>query len=491
MRENLLAIFFTLSLGLVAGFHSSSWADAFGPLWHANSATRSPAAVQTNKRSEGVVEVSLESGLEGKILHLEKVRGKEYAYVHFINGLYQGKRGWIPLKPEKGTVRFYNVVKHQAFQVIEPEQAKFVRTAENVQGLLNLDFMAKNLDDWEYVEDEYTVDFFARYPRTKLQKVAKVDEEHWDTACPKRPIRKSGKACHSPPKRDDLPSWIIADIKRSARNHDVHPAIVAAIIQKESFFNPFSENQYEKQLCQKQKRLGKTCAAYHWGQGFSQLGATNAREFGLRWLPNMYKPKACRRGRHVWRRSCYNHLVRTCAAQKKKTGLAATYCPREGIDAVAKYVSNLINTEHYLRVDIVDDEGKWTEQVINVKDHMRRTLAEEFRYIVGMYNRGKRPINSVEEHFRQNGKPPEWYDVAWTTRRIDGITPSSDMGYMILYKESINRCHVWQVAGLCGLTLGDSLAGQYLEIFPDWPTRKQRVMASEDLEATPTPMSPN
>ncbi len=433
-----------------------------------------------------IVEINFESSLEGKILHFEQVRGKDYAYVHFINGPYQGRRGWVPIKPKQGAIRFYAVEKHQAFQVIEPENAKFVRVTKNVVGLLNLDFIAEDLNVWKYGQNKYTIDFFAQYPRTKLRKVAKVSDNHWRTSCPDRPIRKSGKACALPPKRGKLPAWIINDLKNSARRHDVHPAIVAAIIQKESFFNPFSENQYEKKLCKKQKRSGKNCAAYHWGQGFPQLGATNSKEFGLRWIPNLQKPKQCRPGRHIWRRSCYNYLVRTCALQKKKTGLADSYCPREGIDAVAKYVSSLINTEHYLRVDIVDENGKWMEKVINIKDHMRRVLAEEFRYIAGMYNRGKRPINSVEEYFRQNGKAPEWYDLAWTTRRVDGVTPSSGMGYMILYKESINRCHVWQIAGLCGPSLGDSLAGKYLEIFPNWLAQKSRVIASEKSQATPT-----
>lgn len=464
---------------MLCGYHAASWADAIGPLMHATKASRQPASLRTDKRSNNMIELIFESGIEGKILHIEQVNGKDYAFAHFINGPYIGKRGWIPVKPTKGRIRFYAVHNHQAFQTLIPTEAKFVRTIENTLGILNLDFKAEDLGAFEFVEKEYTVDFFDRYPRTRLTQVKAVDDAHWDTSCPERPIRKSGKQCQMPPKRYDIPSWLIADIRRSAKKHDVHPAIVAAIIQKESFFNPFSVNRYEKNLCEKQKRMGKECAAYKWGQGFAQTGATNSARFGLRWLERVRRPKACQRGRHVWRKSCYNHLVRACNAQVKKTGLASSYCPKQGIDAVARYVSELINSEHSMRVDVKLANGKWGERVVNVKDHMRRTLAEEFRYIVGMYNRGKRPINSVEEHFRQHGKAPEWYDVAWTTRRVDGITPSSDMGYMILYKESINRCHVWQVAGLCGLALGDSLAGQYLELFPDWPARNQRTVASD------------
>ncbi len=478
MRQNLFSFVIALFLGVLFGFHGATWADALGPLWERTNRSL-PAAVRTDRQSQKIIEVNLKAGIEGNILHLEQVFGKDFAYVHFINGPYQGKRGWVPILAEKNSVRFYAVKKNQAFQIIDAKDANFARTTDNVTGLLNLDFIAENLDSWEYVAKDYTVDFFARYPRTLLTKVAEVSEEHWNNACPHRPYRKSGKPCDTPPKRYNLPSWIVADIKRASKRFNVHPAIVAAIIQKESYFNPFSENQYEKMLCEKQKRLGKKCAEYGWGQGLSQLGATNSKDFKLRWQPNMKRPKACKKGRHIWRKSCYNYLVRSCRAQIKKTGFAATYCPRESVSAVANYVSNLINSEHFLRVDIVDNEGSWNEKIINVKDHMRRTLAEEFRYIVGMYNRGKRPINSVEEHFRQYGKAPEWYDVAWTTQRVEGITPSPAMGYMILYKESINRCHVWQVAGLCGLGLGNSLSGQYLELFPGWPERKRRVVASD------------
>lgn len=484
MRQNLFSSVIAIISGAILGYHFTGNAVTLGPFWEVNAVTsRQPAALRTDRRSKKVVPITLESGLEGKILHPERIRGKDYVYVHFINGPYLGKRGWMPIGQNKGSVRLYAVASHQAYQTLELENATFARTTENVEGLLNLDFEAEDLDNWEFLQKEYTVNFFDRYPRTELTQLNPVSEDHWNTSCPNRPIRKSGVACDLPPKRYDLPSWLLQDIKRAAKKHNVHPAIVAAIIQKESYFNPFSENQYEKKLCQASKRTGDACAAYKWGQGLSQLGATNSATHGLRWLPSMRRPAVCKRSRHIFKRSCYNYLVKHCAAQKKKTGLADAYCPRESISAVAQYVSELINTKHELRVDVRDADGKWSEKIIDVKEHMHRVLAEEFRYIVGMYNRGKRPINSIEEHYRQYGKAPQWYDDAWTTKRIDGITPSPDIGYMILYKESINRCHVWQIAGLCGLSLGDTLAGQYLELFPNWPTRnptKPRVIASDN-----------
>lgn len=438
---------------------------------------RPAAASEVSSAKREVIASDFMKGTEAKVLHAERVFNREWVYVHFINGPYKGKRGWLPFREKGAHIRLYAVEKHQSFQTLDITRARYVRTTEGVSGYL--DFTYDLLADRSliYDEKEYTLDFFERFPRTNFGLAEPVDARELKQACPARPVQRNGAPCLERPEKYKLPVHLKSAVRKAAREFNVHPAIVAAILQKESYFDPFSENGYEKNLCLRQ---GKDCPPYRWGQGLAQVGATNAREFEMEWQMELKRPAVCRKG-HIFKQACFARLEKKCAAIKKRKGLWPTYCPSAGIRAVAKYVSSLINHEQWMRVDVKLPSGTWRERIVDVNAGIRRSLAEEFRYILGMYNRGKRPINSIEEHYRQFGRAPEWYDNAWLAARVEGETPSTQMGYMILHKEVINRCHVWQVAGLCGDSLQGTLAGAYLKDFPEWKPRPngRRTIADE------------
>jgi hypothetical protein len=424
------------------------------------------------------VAIGLAKGTEGMVLHVEKLFGQEWVYVHFITGENAGRRGWLPFRQKNTRVRFYAIEKHQAFQTLDIKKARYARIAELTQGYLDFSFnlgkAASSIDDLK----PYTIDFFDKFPRTNFGILELTLTSEMKRACPLRPTQRNGSPCLEAPEKFKLPPHLRKLVRNASRDEGVHPAIVAAILQKESYFNPFSENQYEKKLCLSQ---GKECPAYRWGQGLAQLGATNAAEFGLSWQAKITKPRACGK-RHIFDPACFTALESKCAKVKKATGKYPTYCAEAGVRAVAKYVASLIGRDLWMRVDVKSANGVWTEKVINLTNEMRRTLAEEFRYVLGMYNRGKRPVNSIEEHFRQFGRAPEWYDHAWLTARVEGATPTTQMGYLILNNEVINRCHVWQVAGLCGEDLQGTLAGAYLADFPDKKTKRREIAG---IAATP------
>ena len=428
------------------------------------------------------IDVFYSIGTEGRIIHFEKIGDSEWAYVHFITGSYRGRRGWLPANAKEKNVRLYALDKNQAFQTLESKRAEFARVTGRVLGRLSMIYQPKSSQEISRLGGGYTVDFFNLYPRSNFGiSTILAHTQYMTTSCPLHPVQRSGKPCEVPPKKYKLPPHLKRAVTRASKRHQVHPAIVAAILQKESFFNPFIENRYEKSICTKQKARGEKCVAYMWGQGLAQLGATNAKDYGIQWMETISRPKICA-GRHIFKIKCFNFLERKCKAYYKRNGLYPSYCPKAGISAVAKYVSDLVHSERKIRVDVVNRKGIWSQQVVDITKIMRRNLADEFRYIVGMYNRGMRPINSIEEHYRQFGAPPKWYDNAWITERKIGFTPSVEMGYMILHKELINRCHVWQVAGLCGMSLTGTLSGEYLKDFPAWPTPALRGTATTSIK---------
>ncbi len=424
-------------------------------LWQAE------ALVQYSQKNTSLL-IPLESNMEARVLHLENLYGETWFYVHFINGIYQGRRGWIPKKSSH--VRMYGLENSEAFQTIYPEKAKYVRTVKPLLARLSLGTQSADISNPNYIKEDFIIDFFSIYPRSIFGS-KKINPEKYaiHNACPKRPMVRPGRPCRLPEAKYRLPKHLRSVLAKAGKRYNVHPAILSAILHKESNFNPFLENKHEKKLCLEEK--DGPCTLYRWGKGLSQLGATNAAKYGLLWNKKIYKPRACGR-KHIFRKKCYVHLEKHCRKKRTKRGLYPIYCPKASILATAKYVHELISKKRLIITDTFSDQGNKQRSIVNITKHMRRNLAEEFRYITGMFNRGMRPVNSIEEHYRQNGKAPQWYGSAWATKRMKNKTPSPAMGFQILHKELINRCHVWQVAGLCGESLENTLAGQYLKDFP-------------------------
>lgn len=433
-----------------------------------------------------IVSVDLPAGIEGRILAREKLFDREWLRVVFLNGAYRGQFGWFPFRASGSKVRLYALEDSQSFQTIDLNRAKFARTAAATKGYLDFRYSETRDRSQELDISSYTVDFFSYYPRSNFGLEEIVGADGINRACPDRPKQRNGSPCLEAPAKFQLPPHLKRAVAKAAKEEKVHPALVAAILQKESYFNPFSENQYEKNLCHSaRKTSGASCTDYRWGQGLAQVGATNAKTYGLTWREKVVRPRQCGR-KHIFAPSCFTALEKHCSSMKKKLGLPPAYCAVAGIQAVAKHVAELQHQPRWMRVDIRTESGTQREQLIDARKVYQGSLAEEFRYILGMYNRGARPMNSIEEHYRQHGTAPSWYDHAWTTERVEGATPSVQMGYLLLNREVINRCHVWQLTGLCGDSLKGTLAGAYLEDFPGVPVSSRRPAQAESSgEARP------
>lgn len=216
-------------------------------------------------------------------------------------------------------------------------------------------------------------------------------------------------------------------IVEAANTHNVHPALIMASIAVEtSFAGALLENESEKRAY----LAGGGHRSYRWGKGIGQFGASNAADFNLNW----YAPEPANE-QAAWA-ATYN--------QAPAAGTAwSIWSPRGSILAKAIYLRRFLNRQFTDHVRASD--GTATEDTYRVDHLYRFEPARKFRYVVGMYNRGLMPVNSLKEGYRQNSLVPRDYLQAWNVPRLEQ-TPASS----ILHREYINRCHVAKVNGVCG-----------------------------------------
>jgi hypothetical protein len=203
--------------------------------------------------------------------------------------------------------------------------------------------------------------------------------------------------------------------------------------------NPLAENAVEKTAYQ----AGEGHREYRWGKGLGQFGANNAAAYGLDW-------SATQPTRDVAYSADYN--------QPNAQGVYPIWSPRGSILALAKHLKEILDRP--LWIDKRDANGNVIpDGRVNVKPSFTSTWAESSRFLAGSYNRGLMPENSIREYYRQTLKLPKNYGQIWNTPRIKvGSTSSSISGLevgptpsdSILFKECVNLCHVWRIAGLCG-----------------------------------------
>lgn len=217
-----------------------------------------------------------------------------------------------------------------------------------------------------------------------------------------------------------------AFIVEAANEWGVHPALLKAQLHAETTIDPLLENEGEKE---------RPIAGYQWGKGLGQFGANNAAIYGLDW----YSPKPASEQQ-------LNGICSKLPSPKDASKLQPIWCPRAAIWAKAKYIREHIDRPEYLKVTI---RGRANQKTLARIDHLyKRSEVETARYMAGMFNRGTMPLNSIREHFRQTGKLPQFYGVAWSTKRKDDTPAKRE--FPILNKEFINLCHVFKIAGLCG-----------------------------------------
>ena len=396
------------------------------------------------------------AGTEFYFLYLEEFKDDIWAYTYILNKDINHKYAWIPVVRERNKFHFYATDKEQSYQTLNLKDTVYIRNHTKIGAYLdNKRLKPKNIH-------QYTSRYSDVFPITlstdNKEKMLKSNEIK---VCPQHPKKLSNKFCSHIPKRYKLPKHLIKAVQNTAKKFKIDPALLASIIHKESEFNPFSENKYEKKLCLDKKRRGERCADYLWGQGLAQLGANNAKNYGMLWVNKMPRLKSCGK-RHIFYSKCFYSLESFCRKKYKKYKLWPNYCPRAGMRSIAQHIHYILNREHKILANSKNEKGR---KIIDLMKHIKRNKAEKFRYVIAIYNRGMKPINSLEEHYRQHGKLPIWYDHAWNTKRELGKTPSSEIGFLLLHNQVINRCHVWQLAGLCGKNLSNTLIGQYTKYF--------------------------
>lgn len=218
----------------------------------------------------------------------------------------------------------------------------------------------------------------------------------------------------------------------------VPPAfILSSIAVETSFRGARSENETEKQSYEN----GGGNRSYRWGKGIGMFGHNNAVRYGLDWdAPRPETEDAC------WTPE-YNR-------DREDNELWPIWSPRGAILAKTQFLREFWDRQ--FRDQVRDDEGDSIDDRYRVDHTYRFNEAHMVRYVIGMYNRGLMPINSLTEGYRQNLRLAREYIQAWHIPRLDSTTPSSPSvgypnGFPILRGEYINRCHVAKVNRVCGL----------------------------------------
>lgn len=269
--------------------------------------------------------------------------------------------------------------------------------------------------------------------------------------CPKIPKRKNGKNCLTG-KAHKIPDYLRDFIKETSLEFNQDPFLVMSIIHQESQYDLFMENIHEKQMCY---QAGEGCSAYKWGVGLAQLGKTDAHFYGLDWEKQLKRPSICK-GSGLLSKKCWDKMVKKCEKYEEDL-LKPIHCPKAAITAVIKKIKSLIpeNVPAWL-----EDTNKGEVFSFNLSPILKSDPVETIRNLVGYYNRTIKVTNSFIEYYDNKGKFPSTYGQAWSMPRTSQA-PSKSIGYQLLTKEYINRCYVWNVAGLCGAIPERSLYSQY------------------------------
>jgi len=372
-------------------------------------------------------------------------------YIKILNGNLKGELGWVAYSKENPTGKIFdsNPIDHLARPTDQVNNALYIQFPYT----LEIELDAHSLtEEMKKRMNENLFTSLDRYVPISNGNVIDVATDR-NVSCPEIPKRKNGEDCLKA-KAFRLPLELIQIIKEEAQKVAENPALVASIIQHESLFDVFTENLHEKNNCLSDET---NCSPYRWGVGLAQLGKTDAGLYGLDWEKTLKKPSVCK-GKDLTDKKCLETMLKSCKAYRNDS-LRPINCPRAAIRAAALKIASMI--PKYTPV--------WVKEsgVISLKDLtpiLKSNAIEEMRNKVGLYNRSIKVINSFVEFFDQNGEFPSSYGEAWSQPRT-GQSPSISMGHQMLTKEYINRCYVWEVAGLCDKLPNDSLVVQFQEMF--------------------------
>lgn len=397
--------------------------------------------------SIGLQAIEITAQTEAFILSIQE----QQVYIKILNGEHKGELGWISYSKENPTGKIFdsNPIDHLARPTDKIENAFYIQFPFAVQIDLDPDSLTEAM---KKRMDENLFTSLDRYVPISNGNVVDVATDR-NVSCPEVPKRKNGENCLKA-KAFELPALLIQIIKEEAHSVGENPALVASIIQHESLFDVFTENLHEKNNCLANQ---SQCSPYRWGVGLAQLGKTDAGLYGLDWDKTLKKTSHCK-GKNLTNEECLKSMIKKCKTFEDDK-LQPINCPRAAIRATALKISSMIPkyTPAWVKVNE-------TISLVDLTPVLKRNRIEELRNKVGLYNRSIKVMNSFVEYFDQKGEFPSSYGEAWSQART-GQSPSISMGYQMLTKEYINRCYVWEVAGLCGALPPDSLVSQFQLMF--------------------------
>ncbi len=389
------------------------------------------------------INLELPAGTELFILtHKQSNRTNEY-YGQVINGSNSGAYIWFAMSPDEPIGKLFTQTEwdHLATPTAENKNAFYIHLYKSTLGRLNSVTLYEDSDKALQMRQRLKESMFTKLdnylPMTNHQN-KELATDIIDS-CPRLPQQQNGETCRTIT-ASTLPAELIKIIETEAKAAREEPALVAAVLQNESNFDPFIENLFEKNLCHEKSG----CGSYRWGKGLAQLGATNAVNYGLDWNHEIPRPVSCRRT-GVLDSKCLFALLQSCEAFSKLP-LKPINCPQYAIRAIAQKLHLAISSKQ--EAWILNDD-KTRIKTVDILPFLMQTPAEAFRSKLSIYNRGPRLVNSYVEFYDQYGSFPKNYGEAWSTGRSPQ-TPSTAMGYQILSREYVNRCYIWAVAGICG-----------------------------------------
>lgn len=372
-------------------------------------------------------------------------------YIKILNGPLKNQLAWVNFKIDdpSGKIFAANPIDRLASPTNKLENALYIQFPFSTEATLDSSSLTEKM---KARLKKYLFTSLDRYVPISNQDVPDVAED-FAVSCPERPKRKNGQYCHKAT-AFNLPSKLMKIVKEEANRVGEKPSLVASIIQHESLFDVFTENLHEKNKCIKDE---KNCSPYRWGVGLAQLGDTDAPLYGLDWRKTLKRPKSCK-GKRITNEKCLSELIKKCRKYKDDE-LQPINCPRAAVRAAALKIAAMIpqNFSAWVKQD-----GKIVQ--VELASELRKDPVEEIRNKIGLYNRSVKVMNSFVEYFDQYGSFPTSYGSAWAQLRTPK-SPSISMGYQMLTKEYINRCYVWELAGLCGEIPSHGLVKQYQKQF--------------------------
>ncbi len=400
------------------------------------------------------LKVELTPGTELFILEQKLLNNSSDIFARIVTGPNEGNDVRLSINSEDSIGKFFSQTPwdHLAIPTIRLDDAFYIHLYRPTTGVVDASSLIEKNQYSESLRQRMGKFLFtnlANYlPLTNHQNTDLATDSH--LSCPAIPQEQNGTPCHTIAAAK-LPTELITLISHESKLGGEDPALVSAILQNESNFDPFIENLYEKALCHE----ASGCGTYRWGKGLAQLGATNAATYGLDWSFEIPKPDACKKTT-LLHSLCLTELAKICKAYEN-LALKPIQCPQFAIRAIVLKLHSEINPSPMGQIKTIDKESLLN---VDIGTYLEQTPAEKVRSKISIYNRGPRVINSYVEYFEQNRRFPKSYGEAWTTVR-NSETPSTEMGYEILSHEYVNRCYVWAVAGICGEIPSFSVLAQF------------------------------